>query len=69
MRVYRDCDTKLCAKNEKTHLNSIYIVDIYIADIYIVVACKVNEWCSVDCFHCEIRVFNQIMMKRKQKRN
>ena len=24
--------------------------------------CKVNEWCLVDCFHCEVRVSTQIMV-------
>ena len=46
-------DTKLGAKHKKTcefHL------------CYWDHVCQVNEWCLVDCFHCEFKVSTQIIV-------
>ena len=49
--LYYFHDTKLCAKLEKAHENCWDHV------------CKVNEWCLVDCLHCEFKVSSQIMVR------
>ena len=50
---YYFCNTKLCAKHEKTHEFYLYCWDH---------VCKVNEWSLVDCFCHGFRVSLQIMV-------
>ena len=45
---------KNCAKHEKTREFHLYCWDH---------VCEVNEWCLVDCFHCEFRVSTQMMVR------
>ena len=51
---YYFCDTKLCAKHEKTRASHLYCWDH---------VCKVNKGYLVDCFHREFRVSAQIMAR------
>ena len=50
---YYFCDTELCGKHQKTCEFHLYYLDH---------VCKVNEWCSVDCFYHKFRVSTQIMV-------
>ena len=63
--LYYFCNTKLCAKHKKRHLNSIYTAGIMfirqIDGVQVTVSMvNLDRWCLVDCFHGEFGVSTQI---------